>query len=131
MACTGEKTAGGSLSFNGTVIANFIGFSGWGSGSVKEISVSCADSTANEFIPGRSDAGSASFDINWIPGNASHVALEAAWVAGTVGPLVYTSDSGGTITQSGYISSLPITAGDDDVLKASVTVRLSGARVIA
>jgi hypothetical protein len=98
-------------------------------GQANEIDVTDLDSTAKEFRMGLQDEGSITLDIMYIPGNAAHAALRAARAAQALtGFQIAFTDSPVTLWQfNGFVLGFEISNSVDDVTKASVTIRVSGA----
>ena len=98
-------------------------------GQANEIDVTDLDSTAKEFRMGLQDEGSITLDIMYIPGNAAHAALRAARAAQALtGFQIAFTDSPITYWQfNGFVLGFEISNSVDDVTKASVTIRVSGA----
>lgn len=113
-------------------------------GDKTEIDVTNLDSDRKEFLLGLEDGGSVTVNINYDPAETSHQALRALKDAGTASQFVVCySDgvaaptySGGTITpptdRSGVVfnalvKQFAVTGAVDNVLKAAVTLRVTGA----
>ena len=98
-------------------------------GQANEIDVTDLNSTAKEFRMGLQDEGSITMDILYIPANASHAALRAARAGQTLtGFQITFTDSPETNWQfNGFVLGFEISNAVDDVTKASVTIRVSGA----
>jgi len=79
---------------------------------------------SREYIPGLSDMGSMTFEMNLVPGSASDLALQAA--RGVKKVCKITFPNGVTLTFTGvreaYERSIPV----DDRMTASVTFKVSG-----
>ncbi len=98
-----------------------------------EIDVTNLDSTAMEYAPGLVDFGSMTFEVNWDPLEATHVTLDSIFLSGAVrdwriteSPRV-TPPTGETTYFKGYVSALTKTRAVNQVVKASVTIRVTGA----
>jgi hypothetical protein len=110
-------------------------------GQANEIDVTDLNSTAKEFRMGLQDEGSITLDIMYIPGNAAHAALRAARAAQalTTFRLTFTDadattspvTTNTTWTFTAFVLGFEISNSVDDVTKASVTLRVSGAVVEA
>ena len=98
-------------------------------GQANEIDVTDLNSTAKEFRMGLQDEGSITLDILYIPGNAAHAALRTARAGQTLtGFQITFTDSPQTLWQfNGFVLGFEISNAVDDVTKASVTIRVSGA----
>jgi len=98
-----------------------------------EIDVTNLDSTAMEYAPGLVDFGSMTFEVNWDQLEATHVILDSIFLSGAVrdwriteSPRV-TPPTGETTYFKGYVSALTKTRAVNQVVKASVTIRVTGA----
>ena len=102
-------------------------------GQANEIDVTDLNSTAKEFRMGLQDEGSITLDIMYIPANAAHAALRAARAAQalTTFRLTFTDSPLTTWTFIAFVLGFEISNSVDDVTKASVTLRVSGAVVEA
>lgn len=98
-------------------------------GQANEIDVTDLDSTAKEFRMGLQDEGSITMDILYIPANTAHAALRAARAGQTLTNFqIAFTDSPITKWQfDGFVLGFEISNAVDDVTKASVTIRVSGA----
>ena len=104
------------------------------SSEAEEIDVTTLDSPnrAKEYIQGAKDAGSIEVSINnCFDGQIA--ALKAVYASGAVREWIETfPDNAGTLTYSGYISTLTFgEATPDGLVTASFTIRLSGEPVYA
>jgi hypothetical protein len=117
--------AGSPLSY--TKIAEVNSISGPG-GSVSVIDVTDLSSAAKEKMAGLNDNGQISFECNFIPSNTQHAALVAAKAAGTIlkFQLVFPDTGSTTWSFDGFVVSLPPSFGVDGVLKASITIEVTG-----
>jgi predicted secreted protein len=111
-----------------TSIAEINSFNGPG-GSVPVIDVTDLASAAKEKRPGMNDNGQLSFECNFLPGNAQHAALHAAKKAGTTikVKLIFTDDEATEWTFDAIVTGLSVSGAVDGVIKASVTLEISGA----
>lgn len=98
-----------------------------------EIDATNLDSTAMEYAPGLVDFGSMTFEVNWDPLEATHVVLDSLFLSGatrdwriTESPRV-TSPTGEMTYFKGYISALTKTRAVNQIVKGSVTIRVTGA----
>lgn len=98
-------------------------------GQANEIDVTDLNSTAKEFRMGLQDEGSITLDIMYIPLNAGHAALRALRASQSIEDFQITfTDSPETNWQfQGFVLGFEISNSVDDVTKASVTIRVSGA----
>ncbi len=96
-----------------------------------EIDVTDLSSTAKEFKGGLADFGRMTLEMNYIPGNAVHVAMRNDFI-NAASPtrnwqLLFVNGKQWNFT--GYVASFPGNTQADSVQKASVVIRLSGAVV--
>lgn len=99
------------------------------SGQGAEIDVTDLSSTAKEFRLGLKDEGSMTFDVIYLPedtGQARLVDLRSSRETGSFEIEVQTSPVF-TISWTGIVSAFPFSIGVDDVLRGSVTIRVTGA----
>ena len=80
-----------------------------------------------EYIPGLIDSGEASFEINWVPGNASDLLIRDLMDSGETVEHRITFPGGARVTFDasiiGYEKEIPV----DDRMTATITVAVSGA----
>jgi len=97
-----------------------------GSGNV--IDVTDLDSTAKEKRMGLNDEGQLSFDINYIPTNTQHALLRTNRAARTETSfrLDFTDSPITQWTFSAFITGFSVSNTVDDVMKASVTLEITG-----
>lgn len=110
-----------------TAIAEINSFSGPG-GSVSVIDVTDLASSAKEKIAGMNDNGQLSFECNFIPSNAQHLALRTAKENGTQVKiqLVFTDTEETTWSFDAIVTGFSISGAIDGVLKGSVSLEISG-----
>lgn len=113
-------------------------------GQKTEIDVTNLDSDRKEFLLGLEDGGSITVNVNYDPSEASHAALRALKDAGTASQFVVCYSDGtsaptystGTITPptdrtgvvfNALVQGFAVTGDVDNVLKAAVTLRVTGA----
>ena len=110
-----------------TTIPEIVSFDGPG-GSATEIDVTDLSSTAKEFRMGLKDEGDFSFEMMYLPNNAQHSGLQSDRTARTLRTFLITlTDSPqSTLKFTAYVREFSISGGVDDVLRASVTLRISG-----
>ncbi len=101
-------------------------------GSASEIDVTDLSSSAKEFRMGLQDEGQITLEMNWIPTNTQHKQLMTDRANQTLRnfKLTYNDYPSGTDTTktfSAFVMSITESQGVDAVLKASVTLRVSGA----
>lgn len=113
---------------NMTTIGNVVSFSGPG-GSASVIDITNLSSTAKEKMMGLPDEGQLTMDINYDPDNASHILIRNARKTRTRCEFTITlTDTTNTVlTFRGYVLGFAITAGVDQVVKASITIEIDGA----
>ncbi len=109
-------------------VAEVQSFSGPG-GEASEIDVTSLDSTSKEFKLGLQDEGTISLDCILVPGDNAQDGLRADRAAGTVRSfqIVLPDTATTTLTFDALVKGFTITGGVDDVIKASVTLRVTGA----
>jgi len=115
--------AGSPLSY--TTIPEVNSFTG-PTGSAPIIDVTDLGSTAKEKMTGLHDNGQLSFEINFIPDNAQHVALRAAKEASTMCSFQLIFSDGTTWAFSGLVTGFSVSGSVDGVIKASVSLDISG-----
>lgn len=97
------------------------------------IDVTNMDSPNNtrEFLPNLIDPGTLSFDINFLPGNTGHQALQTVLTSRAKRNfrLIYTNSPANQADFAGYVTGLSISAGIEDALSASITVKLTSSIV--
>ena len=110
-----------------TAIAEINSFSGPG-GSVSVIDVTDLSSSAKEKVSGLNDNGQLSFECNLIPSNTQHAALRTAKENGTkVSVKLIFTDTGATEwTFDAIVTGFSVSGAVDGVVKASVTLEISG-----
>lgn len=98
-------------------------------GQAAEIDVTDLSSAAKEFRMGLQDEGQISLTMNWIPSNAVHSGLRTDRTNQSLRSfkIIFTDSPQTTWTFSAYVLGLETSAGVDDVVKATVTLRVSGA----
>lgn len=108
-----------------TTIPEINSFSGPG-GSVSVIDVTDLASAAKEKLAGLNDNGQLSFELNFIPSNAQHLALRTAKENGTNQSfkIIFTDDTEWTF--SAIVVGFSVSGAVDGVVKASVTLEISG-----
>ena len=108
-----------------TVIPEINSFSGPG-GSVSVIDVTDLSSAAKEKLAGLNDNGQLGFELNLIPTNTQHAALRAAKDAGTTQSFELEFVDGTVWTFSAIVVGFSVSGAIDGVVKASVTLEISG-----
>lgn len=114
-----------------TTIPEIVSFDGPG-GSASEIDVSDLASSAREFRMGLKDEGDFSFEMMYLPNNAQHGGLQTDRTNRTLRNFTITlTDSPQSVMSfSAYVREFSVSGGVDDVIRASVTLRISGAVTI-
>jgi predicted secreted protein len=102
-------------------------------GSASEIDITTLDSTAREFAMGLKDSGSITFEAVYDPAKTQHQGLRTDWNARTLRnfQLVFTNSPATTWSFSAYVQNFSISAGVDEVVRLSVTLRISGDVTVA
>jgi len=97
-------------------------------GQANEIDVTDLSSTAKEFRMGLQDEGQISLTMTWIPTNTVHSGLRTDRANQTLRSfkILFTDSPQTTWTFSAFVLGLEMSAGVDDVVKATVTLRVSG-----
>lgn len=100
-------------------------------GSASEIDVTALDSAAKEFLMGLPDEGNLSFDCIHDPDSTPHETLRAARANQTLMTfqIRLTNSPATNYTVDGYVTGFSMSAGVDDKVGSSYTVRLTGAVV--
>ncbi len=98
-------------------------------GQAAEIDVTDLSSTAKEFRMGLQDEGQLTMSLNWIPTNTQHAELRTQRTNGTLTyfELTFTDSPVTKWRFSAFVLGLELSNSVDDVTKASVTLRISGA----
>lgn len=111
-----------------TAVGNVRSFQGF-DGQASEIDVTNFASTAKEFRLGLVDNGNISFEIDLDNADAGQVACRSAMVGALLKDMKLILPSGSTPTASfqGFVRQFSVSGGVDDVVKASIQVRISGA----
>jgi len=106
--------------------------SGLGSGQSQEIDVTDFDSTGKEFVQGLKDEGSVSIDMVYDPNDTQQTRLETIRSnQETTNFKIVLSDTNNTNFEfAGFITSFEKTLEEDDVMRASVSIRITGAITI-
>jgi len=79
-----------------------------------------------EFLPGLSDGGEVSLDINWNPADASHAAIYATFTSSANQAYSVMFPNLWELTFNGMVTGFDATAPIDDRLTASVTIKVTG-----
>lgn len=102
-----------------------ISFSGF-DGEANEIDVTTLCSTAKEYRLGLRDQGNFSIEINFDPADSGQIAIETAQATGAVRACELVLSNNAKATFNALVKSFSKTGGVDDVLKASVNMRITG-----
>ena len=102
-------------------------------GQAAEIDTTNLSSTAKEYNIGLKDEGQVTLELNYDPSDTGQDRLIALYDAQTSDTFKITlQDSGSeTWTFDAYVMGRPITINRDDVVKMSITLRITGAVTIA
>ena len=120
------SNVGSPTSFSG--ISNVISFKGPG-GSASVIDVTNLSSVAKEKMMGLPDEGQFTLEVNLDPDDSSHQALRAARASRTLCEfkITFTDSTPATAVFSGYVLGFEVGGAVDQVVKASITVEITGA----
>lgn len=129
---TGINTAGTKLEINTTgttyvQVKGFTDFSGLGGGSAAVIDTTDFDSVAKEKSMGLPDEGQVSCNFIYLPKDAGQIALRANRGSRAVTKLRLTLIDGTKYEFSAYVLTFERTGGQDDVVKASANLEVTGA----
>lgn len=81
----------------------------------------------HEYIPGLTESGSASLEMNYVPGSATDILITAARSAKTIWEIVATYPNGVSVNFIGFIKTYAKDIPLDDRLTASVSLTVTGA----
>lgn len=97
-------------------------------GQAAEIDVTDLSSSAKEFRMGLQDEGQVSLSLNWIPANTVHAGLRTDRSNQTLRnfKILFTDSPQTTWSFAAFVLGLEISNSVDDVVKATVTLRISG-----
>lgn len=119
-------TSGGTATpVQWTTINNIKTFSGF-DGQASEIDVTNLSSTAKEFRLGLVDPGQFSMELDQDNTDAGQIALRAAQVAGGIKNFKLTLPNTNTASFTAFVKKFSSAGGVDQVVKASVDLRISG-----
>ena len=119
------KSQGTALTIETVDIGSIVSYTGF-DGVVQEIDTTTLASVAKEYEVGLEDFGSFSFEVLIDDSDAGQTALRAAKTAGTTDGYVLTMNTGSR-TFDALVTSFSDSAGVDDVVKGSVTLKITGA----
>lgn len=97
--------------------------------TIPMIDVTSLASAAKEYRPGLKDQGEIQLSINWSPDNSVHADLRTAQSDREIRPfrITWTDTSPVTVwTFDAYVMSFSVSAAVDQVVEASVTLRVTG-----
>lgn len=111
-----------------TTVPNVTDFSGPG-GQASVIDTTNLLSVQKEKMMGLSDPGQLSFNINFDPDNAVHQQIRQAWVERRLCQfrLTFADSTPASCILDGYVLGFTISGGVDAVVKAAITVEITGA----
>lgn len=117
----------GASSENFSEISEVKTFTGPG-GSASVIDVTSLQSTAKEKRMGLADEGQLQFTINYVPADATHIALRAARAARTETNfrMIFTDSGGMRWDFSAFVTGFAVSGGVDAVVEAQVTLEITG-----
>lgn len=120
------KTPGIVLTWNSVAVGEVSNISGLSSPTNKIPIGSFAD-TVMKYRPGRRKAGEFTFDVNLNPDDTAQTAIEADRQAGTerVVTLVYPEGTLDTVTFDALVMNSTFSAGDDDIFKGQITLKIT------
>lgn len=129
---TGINTAGTKLEINTTGTAylqvkGFTDFSGLGGGSAAVIDTTDFDSTAKEKSMGLPDEGQVSVNLIFISKDAGQLAVRAARGTRAATKFRLTLIDGTKYDFTAFVLTFERTGGQDDVVKASANLEVTGA----
>lgn len=107
-------------------IANVTGISG-PDGQAPEIDVTNFADTARRFLAGLPDNGSVSADINWSSAENTNTTLYSLYQSGATRQYRIVLSNGDYFEFNAVVLGHPFTFAIDDVVKASISLRVSGA----
>ena len=107
-------------------IVNCKSFSGF-VGSASEIDVTNLDSTAKEFRLGLVDSGNLTLELDYKSTETSHIALRTKQVSGVLTNFKLVLPDATSITFNAFVKKFSLSGGVDEVAKASVDLRITGA----
>jgi hypothetical protein len=131
---TGINSAGTKLEINTTAstyvqVKGFTDFSGLGSGSAAVIDTSDLDSVAKEKSMGIPDEGQVSCNFIYLPKDAGQVAMRAARGTRAATKFRITLSDGTKYEFTAYVLTFDRGVQQDDVVKASSNLEITGAVV--
>lgn len=120
-----------TLTINGVAIGGIKSITGLGSGSAKEIDVTCLDSPAKMFVQGLRDFGSIKIDLVRDHDDLGQIeAFDSLNDQATVEFIMTLPTSTNNVaTFDGFVVSLTTDVNADDAVMGELTVRITGAVV--
>lgn len=112
-------------------IPNVRTFSDFAGGEASDVDVTHLQSAAKEYRSGLVDNGVFTLELDYNRDEAGHERLRALQAARTVEQFRITFSDGSIATFDGLVKRFSISGGVDDVLRASVSIRITGAVAIA
>lgn len=105
--------------------------SGLGGGEGDEIDVTDFDSSAKEYLIGLKDEGNLSFSLNYNPDDLQHIQLETLRDSQAVSgfQIVLPAGTLKTFTFDAYVKTIELNMQANDAVRASVSLRITGAVV--
>ena len=113
-----------------TTIGNTKSFSGL-DGTANEIDVTNLTSAAKEVRLGLPDSGQFTIEVDQDTTDAGQLAVRASQIAQTLKSYKITFASGAVLTFSAYCKKFSTSGGVDQVIKASIALRITGAYALA
>ncbi len=108
------------------VISNVTSFDG-PSGSATVIDATTLSSAAKEKLMGLPDEGQFSFEFNYDPEDASHLALTNARATRALKTFEVDFNGTDSVTFSGYVTNFSIQGAVDDLVSGAATIEITGA----
>ncbi len=120
------KTQGIVLNWNSVPVGEVMNITGL-SAPTNKIPIGSFADTVMKYRPGRRKAGEFSFEVNLNPDDTVQTALETDRQAGTerVVTLVFPEGTIDTITFDGLVMNSTFSAGDDDIYKGQLTIKIT------
>lgn len=117
-----------TIEYNSVAVGGVVSISGIASGSSTEIPVTTLASTAKEFKMGLRDNGSFTMEVIRNQDDLGQVELFDAQSSQTGATMVITlpTSTANVLTFTAYVQSFSTDIGADDVVRGTVTMRISG-----
>lgn len=84
-----------------------------------------------EYIKGLTDPGDASLTINWVPGDATDIIIQALNDSGAVRSQQITWPNGVIWTFDGFVKGFEPSPPIDDKMTATISIRVTGSKTIS